>query len=642
MKKSKYINKYDYIDFYTKQPSFLFHNNAEIISSIDAKIKLINSNDNAIEEDEYEEISEIDCLSYYREMLEKNIDIDKNNPKIIEGNILDKQSKKNITNIFNHINVVFDFDDMKIYDLEKSAIKTLEILNNNKDVIIFQPVFINNDLITKCDALIKEGNNIKIIETKGTSTSKIHHFLDLFFQANVLLCEELINYNFEYFLSIVDYIKAKKNECPFVITPYINYSKTISKSKNFNEEQWRKAKQGYNYTLIDKEKKEYEEFPISITNLVNGDFSELELKFSSTASPQTKKAIEKAMTLLQKTYDNFDKDIELIRKKKSLLNEQDTSGYIDQIIPSYNDNGDFKKPDYWLSLRKLYQYENYELFKYSGNVVYQTGEYLEGYSKDKDVFEYFKPNYYDLFFNSNSPIILNHQTYNELLSKLKNKKVYFDFETINLATRVVDNTYPFSQIITQCSIIKDHHNEISVDALSCNNIVIDPLKIEIDEFKKVIDELYCGDDYSYIVYNKSFESSRLKEMINYINDEKYTLMINVIRNNLFDLADFFTLKKEDTPIFIKEFGGFYSIKKVLPFIEKNHPELFKITNCKDYKKLNVSNGLDCQNKTTVRFFNLMDEKEWLQLKNDISIYCENDVRAMIAVELLIKKLGNIL
>lgn len=642
MKQSKYIGKYDYIDLKTKQESFLFHTNAEIISSIDAKIKAINSNDSAIEEDEYEEMIEIDSLNYYHEAIEKNINIDNNNPKIIEGNILDTFSKEYIKEEFSDVDYVFDFDLLEYSSLEQRNQKTLELLNNNECIIIFQPVFINGDLITKCDALVKKKNNIKIIETKGTSTAKLHHFLDLFFQYNVLLSEELIKYQFDFYLCIVDYVKANKNECPFVITPYINYSKTVSKSKYFDFEQWRKAKQGYNFTLVDKEAKLYEEFPISITNLVNGDFSDLESKLESTQSPATKKALEKAINLLRFTIENFDYDINLLKEKKLLLNECDQNGFINDIVPSYNDNGDFKKPDYWLSLRKLYQYENYEIFKYSGNVVYQTGEYLQEYEKNNDICNYFKPDYYDLFFSNNNPIIINRDAYNELLSKLKLKKVYFDFETINIATRVLDNTLPFMQIITQCSIIKDHSDNNDVSQLNCNNIVIDPLNIQIEDFKKIIDELYCGPEYSYIVYNKSFESSRLKEMIEYINEESYAQKINVIRENLFDLADFFTLKKEKTPIFIKEFGGFYSIKKVLPFIENNHSELFEITNCKDYKKLNVTNGLDCQNKTTIRFFNMMCQEEWEQLKKDISIYCENDVRAMIAVELLVKKLGNIL
>ncbi len=68
--------------------------------------------------------------------------------------------------------------------------------------------------------------------------------------------------------------------------------------------------------------------------------------------------------------------------------------------------------------------------------------------------------------------------------------------------------------------------------LTCNNIVIDPLNITIDAFKNVVDSLYRGPDYSYVVYNKSFESSRLREMITYINEPEYTKKIECIINNI--------------------------------------------------------------------------------------------------------------
>lgn len=641
MKKSKYISKYDYIDFHTKQHSFLFHNNAEIISSIDSKIKLLTKDVYLDNDEDEDEEQEIDSLEYYREYLNKNEKMDDNNPKIIEGRILDLLSKEHIKNKYSHITNIYDFDVHKIYNQEDAFLKTKELLEQNENIIIFQPVFINDKLITRCDALVKMKNDIEIIETKGTTTVKLHHFLDLFFQHEVLTQDDFIHFNINYNLCLVDYISANKNECPFVITPYFNYSKSISKSKNYTQEQWRLAKQGYNPTMVDKINKTYEFFPINITNVLNGDFVDLEIKKENTVTPGTKKAIDNATIILDKAITTFYQDIEEISFLKSIaMNNQ--SGFINDIKPSFYDNGEFKKTDYWMNLRKMYQAENYELFKYSGKVVSQSGESISYYKKGDDIKPYFIDGYYDIFFSNNKPIDIDRNKYNDLIYNLKNKKVYFDFETINIATRVLDNTLPFMQIITQCSIIKDHCDGVKISDFKCNNIVIDPLNITVDSFKKIVDELYCGEDYSYIVYNKSFESTRLKEMINYINDPNYTSKINIIRNNLYDLADFFTVKKDGTPILIKEFGGFYSIKKVLPFIEKNFPELFEITGCKDYKKLNVSNGLDCQNKTTIRFFNKMSEEDWQQLYMDISTYCENDVRAMIAVELLVKKLSSIL
>ncbi|EDT87848.1 conserved hypothetical protein [Ureaplasma parvum serovar 14 str. ATCC 33697] len=48
-------------------------------------------------------------------------------------------------------------------------------------------------------------------------------------------------------------------------------------------------------------------------------------------------------------------------------------------------------------------------------------------------------------------------------------------------------------------------------------MIIDPLEINNEWFKAVIDKIHHGLEYSYIVYNKSFEASRLKEMAEFIN-----------------------------------------------------------------------------------------------------------------------------
>lgn len=639
MKLSKYINKYNYIDYYTKQKAFLFHTNTEIELSIKAIIYKygINSIDSLQDEEEdQEEAQEIDALEYFKYLLETEQNVDLNNSKIIEGNILDQKSKFFIIEKYKEkIEKIYDFDVTKHYVQEEAFLKTINLIHENENIIIFQPTFINKNMITKCDALVKIGDNIKIIETKGTTTAKIIHFLDLFFQSKVLEIQELDEYFIDYSLCLVDYVSALKNECPFVITNFINYQKNVNINKIFSVEQKRMTKQGFGITLIGKD--EYEEFPISIVRLIEYDFSELEEKRECAKSGATKKAIDSAIEKLIKVHSEFDDAIEELINIKNSYKEGDKL-FIDNIIPSYNDKGDFKNSDIWPLLRQLYQIQGYELFNYSGNVVCQTGTDISNFKKGSDIVPFFKKDKYDLFLSDNNEILLNKDLLNSLFLNLKDKKVYFDFETMNTSIRTIDNSFPFMQIVTQCSIIKDNCDNTSYSEMKCNNIVIDPLFITINDFKKIIDSLYSGSEYSYVVYNKSFEKSRLNEMAIFINEKEYSDKVNIIVNNLFDLAEFFQIKKEGTPIIIKEFGGFYSIKKVLPYIEKKYKDLFILTDCKDYKKLIVSNGLDCQLKTSLRFFNKLSNKEWLELKKNIEIYCENDVRAMIAVELFVKKI----
>jgi hypothetical protein len=145
----------------------------------------------------------------------------------------------------------------------------------------------------------------------------------------------------------------------------------------------------------------------------------------------------------------------------------------------------------------------------------------------------------------------------------------------------------------------------------CKNIIFDPSRMSIDSFKIIIDNLYSiknPSEYSYIVYNKSFECSRLNEMKILINENEYTIRIDEIIENIYDLADFFDAGK-DSFIFNKDLKGFYSIKKILPLIEKYSQNIFDRTGCRKYSELNVKNGVDAQNLAAKRFFGLINDND---------------------------------
>jgi hypothetical protein len=117
--------------------------------------------------------------------------------------------------------------------------------------------------------------------------------------------------------------------------------------------------------------------------------------------------------------------------------------------------------------------------------------------------------------------VQNNEIYNNgTISEFKNlssKKVYFDFESINLATRVIDDTLPFMQTVNQVSVIVDKGNGVDKNT-PCNNIIFDPKTMTKDNYKLIIDALLPEKDlslcatYSYVVYNQAFEKTRLEEM----------------------------------------------------------------------------------------------------------------------------------
>ena len=572
--------------------------------------------------------------------------VDDINPLIVEGRIIDKKTKEFILDEFQNKNnllnlefVVFDFDEQHEGSFEQQFTKTMELLTNNANVIIFQPAFIDQNLkiATRCDALVKIGSEILIIETKATSTAKLHHILDLYFQKRVI--EKIINpanFDIKYRLCLIKYERLNKKEISFIISETINLAKSVATTNATDLLDKQLIKLNAPREKYNKKKDTWDLVPgIFIDEILNGEFNPEVFKGRNLNKQH----------LVEKVRQEFNDAILNLWEHKNKMSMDDIPG---DFIPSWNDKSEYKNTDMWLNLKKLYQAKGYTIFNYSGNVMdhsnvnlARTGmEDLKGEVDLSDFLRYKNSESgigrinYNRFLTKLSPDVkINLEQCQKLINELKPKKVYFDFESINPSIRAIDNSLPFTQALTQNSVLKDHGYGVLEE--KCQNLVCDPNKIDNEWFKQIIDSLYEGPDYSYVVYNKNFEKNRLKEIAEFIGEDQYNEKVNVINSNLFDLADFFYLSKDKEPIVIKELGGYYSIKKVLPLVDKYANHIFEETGCKDYKTLEISNGLMCQQKTMARFYNQLSDKDWQELVNNVSIYCENDVRAMVAVEYFI-------
>lgn len=641
MKKSKYISKYDFIAYYAKPKSFWFFTNAEIDAAIKVSYEKYNMNLSEVE-DENDTGEEEYSLELYKELLEDNSKIDDNNPLIIEGQIVDKNSRSHIQSLFEEDFEVIDLDEKyQGKNNEEKALITLELISKHPKLILFQAVFISKingvDVITKPDGIVIDKNEFNLYETKATSSAKKHHFLDIYFQARLIesISQLKMKFNFKYFLCIVAFDYANKMECPLIETPYCNIGKSVSYDLKewFNEldDMDKVIDYGQSIKMGEWTSKsvDYEFYPISITQFAHHIFNDVDNRYQAVKS---KKSVEKFKDDALEMQSNFSKII------KELFDHRSKMKLTDMPIikrPGYGDKSQWKDNDLFIQTRSIYVNNGYDLLKYSGNVLKQTYDMLEKYQIGDELNNYYrsekKANLIEESLFSKNDVTIFQVKVNHFIEKIKPKKVYFDFETINTATRAFQNTLPFRQIVTQSSVIIDNGEQ---QPLVCNNLIADPIKIDVEWFKAIVDSLHQGNDYSYIVYNKSFERSRLNEMKGYIGDNSYNLKIDCIIENMVDLADLFDFRKE--LVIFKELFGFYSIKKVLPLVSKYDPKIFRDVQCLDYKKLEINNGKLCQDKTTQRFFNLMNQKEWDQLAIELKQYCENDVRAMVAVEYFIK------
>lgn len=645
MKISKYVTKYDYIAYYVKQPSMWFYTNTEIDALYRTEYEIFSKNknievdfDDENAEEDLDELEAEDSYSIYRELLSESEDVDKNNYLIIEGLIIDQMSKKHIIDYYsdqyakllNFQFYVYDFDEHKT-TIESNIKKTIELIEKNENIIIFQPAFIHNKLniVTKCDALVKINKDIFIIETKATSTAKFHHLLDLFYQKQIL--ENVLDkYNLMYRLCLIKYEYQNKKHVSFIISDTINLKKSVSCSKIDDLDVKQSIKLGSQYAWKQKNHPDY--------------FIDDILDFNTTELFNILK--DDKISILNNLYNSFDKVIQELWAHKKVVEKQNIP---QPLLPHPNDKNVFKNTDLWQQLRKLYYLKGFDIFGYSGNVIDFSSSNIEKIAKIGPNYKYdYIPfiryinsangksaaKNIDRLFNNRDQFRVDKDNYKNLVSKLKEKKVYFDFESINPCIRAIDNSLPFTQVVTQNSVIID--NGEGIENSICNNMMIDPNHIDINWFKSIIDAIYQSDEYSYVVYNRNFEANRLKEMAKFINEKEYFQKVQTINNNMFDLADFFMFKKDGDVIVVKELNGFFSIKCVLPLVQKYAPEIFTSTGCKNYKTLEIGNGLVCQQKTLSRFYGSITDTEWETIVNNSKIYCENDVRAMVAVEYFIK------
>jgi hypothetical protein len=153
--------------------------------------------------------------------------MDKNDPKIYEGNLIDQESKKFIKAQFSMCRKIFDFDKMNLSN-DDAFNKTKELLSNDDNFILFQPTFIyKNKAIAKPDAFIKHNGKYILVETKGTTTVKCSHLIDLTYQHIVINeCLKQINTTIsQYYLCLIDYRLGEKNELGFCLSEFASIVK---------------------------------------------------------------------------------------------------------------------------------------------------------------------------------------------------------------------------------------------------------------------------------------------------------------------------------------------------------------------------------------------------------------------------------
>ena len=194
---------------------------------------------------------------------------------------------------------------------------------------------------------------------------------------------------------------------------------------------------------------------------------------------------------------------------------------------------------------------------------------------------------------------------------------FLDFETIGPAVPIYNGSRPYQQLVFQYSL----HVQYAPDSeIIHSEYLANPKEDPRFGFmKQLIKD--CGTTGDVIVYNISFESGKLNDLINVF--PQYSKELRGIINRLKDLMLPFQKRWYYTP----EMKGSYSIKYVLPALV---PEL-------SYNNLEIKEGGTASN-TFLSMVNGTFEGDLKETRRLLLEYCELDTIAMVRILEVLKAL----
>lgn len=219
-----------------------------------------------------------------------------------------------------------------------------------------------------------------------------------------------------------------------------------------------------------------------------------------------------------------------------------------------------------------------------------------------------------LFEINNLPPKINRESIRGFLDKITYPVYFLDFESYQASIPTIDGTKPYQQICFQYSLhyYLEEDGELFHKEFLSDDYDGNPMY--------GLCERLCQDipkDSCVLVYNDSFEKTRLLEMANLFSEFRDHLLN--IRDNIIDLFPIF--KKHD--YYVKEMEGSASIKKVLPALFPNDSSL-------DYHNLEQVHKGDEASSAYLSLKNLEDD-ERDELRHNMLKYCELDTFAMVKI-----------
>lgn len=230
----------------------------------------------------------------------------------------------------------------------------------------------------------------------------------------------------------------------------------------------------------------------------------------------------------------------------------------------------------------------------------------------------------------NNQDFMNKYKVNAGYTTLKWPLYYLDFESFPCPLPRYQGEVPYTQSVFQYSLhIERNEGECDFDKDHLEYLAPDFLDHRIDLIKQLIKDIDLSKGGTVIVYNKSFEHSRIKEFA--LMFPAYAEALTKINDCMFDLLDLVKTSKsfyaelgfdeEESRLinyYHNDLAGSYSIKKVLPVFSQL-----------SYNDLKVGNGGEAI--AAYSNFPYLEKEDLEVLRNDLLVYCKQDTWAMAVV-----------
>lgn len=215
---------------------------------------------------------------------------------------------------------------------------------------------------------------------------------------------------------------------------------------------------------------------------------------------------------------------------------------------------------------------------------------------------------------NNPPPKIDKKAIKEMMDFLKYPLYFIDYETCQFAIPEYEGTTPYQQLPFQYSlhIIKEKGAKVEHKEFLAEADDKDFIRHFAESLIKDMPE-----NGSVIIYNKSFEPARNREVARMFPDLKDEL--DRINNNMVDFMDIF----KGRYYYMKEMHGSASIKDVLPSLYPDDPEL-------NYNNLP---GVHKGDEASAAFLSLKEKskEEQEEIRHGLLVYCELDTYAMVKI-----------